>query len=252
MSKKIFVVLALLVVSACSSAGGGGGADTDASSGDAVREEGRRGGSGADGNGLTLIVNDKSLLSGTLERGDRRLAFEVERGNGKYATTFRAADGSLLMRVSYDGRIEKLEIGGTTTLEGPTGSLFVATEPNWSVVRVSGDLSAVQAVLALPDFALTNQLSEALAARPDVDAEASVFPFGAAFASEADSAGSPPSSALPGAELLNHDPAGCAICHSLCAAGALACVAASWGFLAWACIPAGIACHAGCAASACQ
>jgi hypothetical protein len=202
----------------------------------------------ADSNQLLLDASDAHVLAGSFSDAGHSIDFSVETFGDQRAITVHAGDGSLLYRAALTADSEQLLLGEHLSLQGPRGSLFVKGEPSFDAVHVSGDLSTAHSVLSRPEFQLTQRLGQALAERTDIDP--ALFPGELPLG--APSAGALQDDAPERVQQKNHDPTGCAVCHAACSASVLACVAVTWGPLAFLCVPPGIACHIGCAGSACQ
>ncbi len=124
---------------------------------------------GPDENGLTIFDSTGESLSGTLSQGEQLIRFDLERSAEQHVTTVHAADGEFLLRMTLTDQLEKLEIGLELSLEGPTGSIFISTEPQWERVRVSGELSRLADGSLDTDVQLVGALGPALAERSDID-----------------------------------------------------------------------------------
>jgi hypothetical protein len=195
--------------------------------------------------GLAITVNTSAVVSGALTRNGTQLQFIFERTPEGHRLSFADAAGASLLRATVTSTSESVLVPDAA-VKGPRGSLLGSAPGAWDAVTVTGNPAALSSALRGPELSLLGELSHALQQRPDIDA--SVFPELAAFDPKLAGAPLPTRDGL----LASHDPVGCAVCHGTCAALTAGCIAASWGIGAIFCGIAGIACHAGCAGSACQ
>jgi hypothetical protein len=118
---------------------------------------------------LTLDSNSSTRVAGELVDKGQTLRFVFTHDADCYRTQLKSGDGQELLQASSCSDGDMIALGDRVTLRAPAGGLLGGVPPRWTEVQTTGKLEAADELFTATPLALTTELTEALAARGDVD-----------------------------------------------------------------------------------